>query len=256
MARRRADILINGISAREAEPRIIIREIEEEEPEADILTADIAGRNGIVIRNVRWKQRRIILRFAVREIRDLTARADAFRRIAAWAEGEKLQISSRPGMHLDVYRTGMPTPGPIRDYTAEGEITWTTAGPPWWKNDISEAALATGKSGTAILHTGGTAEEPLNALITAEAALNTITISCNGYSMSLSGLGISEGGKLEIGHGRDGVLYIRSGSTGKISCRSAASDDEIMLQPGQKNSISFTGNASCTWEFTAEGWNQ
>lgn len=253
-ASRRVEAYIDGIALTQAVPGAIIRQITEDVPQTEQTAFSLPGTDGQRILGVSRRSRKISVEFVLREIHDLTLRAQMQEQAAAWAHDGVLTVSYRPDRRIRVRCTAPPVIGAARDYTQVLKAEFT-APLPWWEDAAETVFTMTGTSGAQNMRiTGSTLYVPVTARITpAEATLTTLSITCRGTSMSFSDLNVAAGTPLVIGYTDEGYLTIRAGAVDWMSARSPASSDELLIQPGFSNTITFSANTAVTLELSARG---
>lgn len=252
---RHVEIYLNGTSLRSvAQTRTWIQQVTEEVPAPDMVTAAFPGWDGE--RLVRGERRglKVTVTVTIHEVFNLAARAAALEAIAKWVgSGGVLTASYRTGQRLRVVPSGRPALGAVRDYTQEVKIEFTAYAVPYWEDATATAVTGTaGATGSLSITVPGSHETPLDAEITAGAAVTSLALTVNGRTISLTGLSLSSGDKVTFEHTDEDILLIKAGSTHILSKRTADSADDLLLIPGA-NTVSWTADGSVTVKAMARG---
>jgi hypothetical protein len=235
---------INGVSLRDLDGRILVRTVSEQTPQATLTYGDNPGRHGQRLLSRVRETRRVTVTFAVRELRDLSARAAVVDAVNAWAQDGYLETSYRPGKRLRVLVAARAAVQDPRNYNEEFSIQLDAPDPFWEDRDAQPLALS-GTSGSGKLHNLGSAPaRPVITVIPTGSTLNTLTLTVNGESMRFTGLAVPATTALVMDYDAEGYLRIRAGSANKYGCRTADSADELTAAAGA-SAVSFTANVSC-----------
>ena len=180
--------------------------------------------------------------------------------ISKWARnGRRLQIADRSSQELRVCCTALPKISDTRDWGKVLSMTFTAYETPWWENTVPwiVRSATAGTEHHAYLRFGADhPESQLDVVVTAVAAVDSLTVSVCDDRMAFSGLGMAAGDQLHIVH-EDGLLvaYVLSGAKRRpcLSCRSAESSDDLMVCEGKNNPILLTADAAVTAAFSTRG---
>ena len=244
---------INNISLQGLDGRILIQGINDNAPQTEILYADNPGRPGQRLLTRRRVNRRISITFAIRELRDLAARAAIVDKVNGWAQDGVLQISNRPEQQLRVVCAGRASITSPRDYTEEFKIDYDAAASPYWEDRTPQALTITGSSGIGSLLNRGTADAMAAVTVTPTGgALGALTISVGACTFSFSGLSVANNTPLRIDYDERGILRVLAGNASRISCRTAISDDDLIAAPGI-NAVSFLADTACAVRVEVRG---
>lgn len=244
---------LNNVSLQGLDGRILVQNIPDNAPQTELLYGDNPGRSGQRWLARRRVNRRVSVVFAIRELRDLAARAAILDRVNGWAQDGVLQISNRPGQQLRVLcagRAAMMTP---RDYREEFTIDFDAAASPFWEDRVAQMLRLTGTGGSGSILNRGTADALAAVTVTPTGGtLQTLTITLGAYHFALSGLNVAQGVPLRIGYDERGYLYIKTSAASLLACRSDQSTDDLMAAPGY-NEVSFTASTACQVETEVRG---
>ena len=243
---------LNGVSLRDLDPRILVRTVNEQAPQESTEYGDRPGEDGQVLISRRRETRRVSIVFAVRELRDLTARANVVDAANRWAQDGRLCVSYRPDKQLRVAVAARACMQDPRNYNEEYRID-LDAPWPYWADISPRRATLSGATGSGSLTNLGSAPARVCVTVTPTGgALSTLTLTVGGSAFSLSGLGVAQNTALTIGYDARGILYIRAANADKLGCRSAASADDLIAAPGI-SSVGFTANTACNVVFEVRG---
>lgn len=245
---------MNGIRLQDAAPKVWITQAEETVDSLDVTTAVIPGWDGE--RPIRTARRsmRVKISAQIHEVRDLAARAAAFEAIAAWAgEGGILTLSNRPGRRLRVVTTSSPSLGKIRDYTQQVDIEFTAYAPPFWEDEYPiTKAVSSAASGSVTFTVTGSHRTLLDVSATATGSLSSFSVTCGSSTIALTGLSVAANTPLILSHTDEDWLTIRAGTSSLLSKRTAASADDLILQPGA-NTVSWTASRAVALTLSTRG---
>lgn len=246
------DAYLNGASLRAANGRIRVTNIQQEITQKSSY-GENTGLDGRRRHRTRRELIRVTVEFGLLEIYDATAREAAVEAANAWADDGILRISSKPGRQLRVQCRARAAIREPRNPKERFSIVFETAESPFWE-DVSPAQLTL--SGTeasqAFRIPGTTAMEGEVRITPGSGTLNSLQLSLGDSAFSFTGLNVAAGHTLIIDHDENGYLRIRADNVSRLSCRSAASDDELMAGPGQALA-SFTADTPCSVVFLARG---
>lgn len=197
----------------------------------------------------------IEIHFLVRE-RNIARRAEILGRIRGWAQPGYLTTTEHPGKRLYVVCSRLPSASAQR-WTEELTMAMTAYDVPYWEDERplsctvhcepynTEASFT--HQGTARLYQRGTAPAPMDATITANAALNKVRlVGGEAYKyLQFDGLGMKAGDVLTISHDERGILYAKVNGESVLHKRTTASQDDLMVKPGE-NTITLRADNVCT----------
>lgn len=197
----------------------------------------------------------IEIHFLVRE-RNIARRAEILDRIRGWAQPGYLTTTEHPGKRLHVVCSRLPSASAQR-WTEELTMAMTAYDVPYWEDERplsctvhcepynTEASFT--HKGTARLYQRGTAPAPMNATITANAALNKVRlVGGEAYKyLQFDGLGMKAGDVLTISHDERGILYAKVNGESVLHKRTTASQDDLMVKLGE-NTITLRADNVCT----------
>ena len=251
---RRMKVWCNGVSLTDAVPSAIIRGIYEDNPENDLMTGERPGQPGQWVIYNKRTQLTVRIEIVIREVFDLEARARALQAVCVWAQNGILELSNRPDQQLNCVVIQRPALGADRDYTQTFSIEFAAISCPYWQSRFEDIASTTGTTGEVVFNPAGSLETPLMFTVTPSAdTLTAFSATCNGATLSFSGLDIGAGETLELYYDENALQWIKADGVSALGKRNANSDDDIFIKPGTTNTISFTANTACSVTFKARG---
>lgn len=238
------------------DPSIYIRDIAYNAPRTMITTSDIPGRNGQRVTGRSARSTSVQITIEIHE-QDVARRQDVCRRIQAWAmKGGSLTTNDRRDQRLRVLCEEPPAISSALKWTQALRMTFAAYAQPFWEDETPRSVSLSGTNSDKPLYTPG-----IGALTRVEAsvkntsgsAINTLTLSAGGTTFDFTGLNLAANETLEIGYDENDLLTIRAGNTSKMSCRTAASDDDLMIETGKSETVSIRAGGSVSATFRARG---
>lgn len=248
----RYEVTLNGIALSSVHPDILILDVNYAAPGYERETFTSAKRHGARIHRLYKGQASVTISFAVRAY-DIRTRQQIVQEICKWAKnGGDLQINDRPGQKLVCVCEALPAVSSVQKWTDTLYMTFTAYNLPYWQATKAVALEMTGTSESGTLFIPGSAPETMvEATITANAALSSISLTVGDTTLQLTGLSISAESTIVISYDADMIQSIKTGTTSLLSKRSGA--DDLIAACGETNTFSFVSSASCTVEFRARG---
>ena len=233
--------------------QILIQQVYEDPPQMEIITGERPGRYGERMISTTRKSLRVSIEAAIQELHDLSVRARIQERMAAWAMGRELRLSSRPERRLLVSCTAMPALSAVRNYTQTLRIEFTAHAVPYWEDAVPMQTALRGTRGSGTLVIPGTVRTPVSLTVRpTDAALTSFTATVGGAFIALSGLSVPKGESLSFERSEWDDLAILLGGASQLSHRSAQSADDLLARPGRAD-VAFTANTACEVAFSTRG---
>lgn len=251
----RYQVVLNGISLQSLSTDILITDISYPEPRIQLSTYTRAKRDGAGIHQ-RYKDKTVVsIRFMIRAY-DIARRQQICQQVRNWAkDGGDLRINDRPGQRLVCICEYIPMLNSVRNYTEEIEIQFAAYAVPYWQELIPESISLSGSSANGDFYVPGDAPETVvEAIITANATLTSISLTTGDTTLALSGISVPSGSSIQITYDDELIQSIKTGNTSLLAKRTGA--DDLMAKCGTINHVSFTADASCTVTFRARGWSE
>lgn len=242
---RRMKVWCNGISLTDAVPSAIIRGVQEDDPEVDLMTGERPGQPGQRVLYAKRTQLTVRVEIVLREVFDLAKRAQALQAVCAWAQDGTLELSNRPDQQLECIVTQRPALGADRDYTQLLSIEFAAIDCPYWLSRVEDSVSGTGTSGTLSLNASGSVDTPLMFDVTPSGgSLTSFSVTANGETINLTGLNVAAGEKLKLYYDSNALQWITADGASVLSSRSADSADDIWITPGVPTDVAYTANVS------------
>lgn len=236
-------VALNGVQLDQIDNSIVIRRVDPGVTHESVQAVSLMGGAGQRITGEHWDTLEVSVSFAI-DIpkKQLAARRAVFDQVIAWALAKGwLTVNWLTGKRMHVDKVVIPDSGDMFAWTNDFTIVFRAYAVPFWTDD--EATEATGSSITV----PGNVETVCDAEITngSGSTIDTLSVGVGDSSMSFTNLGLADGERLVIGHGDDGMLYIRI-YTGEsyyrrvMDKRTGGSSDDLYVKPGA-NAITVTG---------------
>lgn len=244
------DCALNGVSLSSLSERICILDIRESAPRLRQTSLALypEGRQ-----QYQLQRDSITLQivFAVHE-ENPELRSLVFQHIRSWAaSGGVLTVSDHPGLQLTVICTELPSVT-SEDWTEKCVLSFQTTRCPYWE-DAAETIVS--GSGTMSVHLPGTASfAPVNALILndGDAPITRITVQAADSRMTFEGIHLPAG-RLMLLNQTDGPLKAWAAGQSVLHCRTADSDDQLLLPCGQESLVCTDADGTAFTTFTVRG---
>lgn len=234
---------LDGQGLQDIDPAICLRDIREEAP--PLRAAALEGLGDGMRLTRRWRPRLTVsVTFEVHEYDPARRKAIAMK-ACAWARDGWLTLSDRPGQRLRVICERLPAVDSALRWTDPLTIGFAAYALPFWQEAHPASATFAGRSGSAAVTPAGTRPCFLEAEITATEPVSALTLTAGGGRYELTGLGMRAGETLSIGYEADSHRqFMRVGQRSVLSCRSAASADDLMLTPRKPNSVGIEADGA------------
>lgn len=258
---RHIEILLDSIPLSAVGP-YLVQQVHEDAPTLELTTGDRPGRSGQLLVARHRSELKVSVELQIRERFDLARRAYYVERLAAWANGllavspsprHRLELSNHAGRRLNVVCSADPAPMEARNPASLIRVEFTAHEIPFWEDQTPTWLALSGASGSGQITVPGTVDTPVSLIVTPTGgALTDCSVTAGGTSVALSGLNIPAETGLNLEQDIRDDLAITSGGASLLSCRSAASDDQLLVSPGTA-SVSFTANTACNVAFYLRG---
>lgn len=239
----------------EVDPRIVIQSIDESTPSWNVTAVSRAGRIGQYYTGTERRYRDIVIKFAIRIIRDLPGREEVLQKVAAWATGgHTLTVSYREGQRLPVICSALPAVQGIDRWAEAYQLTLRAYGIPDWIAAEAETETASGSSGTAALEVtaNGGGKLELSAVNSSSGNCNVVQVSVGTQVIRFENLGLAAGETLAVSYDDNDVMSAKIGTRSVLAKRTTASVDDIWLESGE-NTITYSSGQALGWIFGCYG---
>ena len=244
------DCALNGVLLSSLSQRISVLDIQESTPKVHqtALTLFPEGRQQL---QVRRDSITVKVLFAIHEEKPYL-RTRVLERIRQWAApGGVLTCTDHVDRQLTVICTGMPTIT-ADNWTEPCTVTFQTTRCPYWEDVILSSING---DGALSIYVPGTAEYTLvNALIQNDSGedITRITLRAGSTQMTFENI-LFPAGYLMLLNETDGPLKVEILGESILHCRTADSDDLLLLPCGKESTVYATADKSVSAGFTARG---
>ena len=235
-------VALGGVQLDEIHEAIVIRRIDQGTPTESLEAVERMGGYGQRMTGQHYNLLDVTVSYAIDVPKgEMALRRQIMDAVNSWALAKGwLTVNWMEDRQMYVDHVIIPNGGDPWNWTEDYTITFRAYNIPFWQ-DVSASQV---KSGTAAkgriwLTANGNMNTPLDVSFRnmSGMTINTISISTNGKSISLTNLGLSGSGTLDISHGTDGLLQMKIGSTCVYEKYTGA--DDLLLTPGN-NAIDYT----------------
>lgn len=252
-ALKRLDAWLNGQSLRAVDGIILVPQITEDAPQIETTYGENPGGHGQRLLQRRRVSRRITITVQLRELYDLARRAETLDALNAWAQDGLLQVSYRPGKQIPVQCVSRPAMGAAREVTGEYTIGFDAAVQPFWEDIVPTSLTLTGAEASGTLIVPGTQPTRVTATVTPTGgALSEFSISAGACAFAFAGLDVAQGTPVTIEYIGHDILAVTAGGVSLLDKRAAASDDDLLVDPGRRP-VAFEADTACTVTVYARG---
>lgn len=244
------DCALNGVLLSSLSQRISVLDIQESAPKVhqSALTLFPEGRQQL---QVRRDSITVKVLFAIHEEKPYL-RTRVLQRIRDWAApGGVLTATDHTDQQLTVICTELPAITG-EDWTETCTVTFQTTRCPYWEDAILSSANG---DGALTIYIPGTAEYTLvNALIqnASDEDITRLTLRAGSTQMTFENI-LFPAGQLLLLNETDGPLKAEIFGESILHCRTADSDDLLLLPCGKESTIYATADKTVAAGFTARG---
>ena len=236
---------------------IVIQDVNEPDPEMDIVYTSRPVRGGQDIVKKRRKSLRVTIEAKIHELYDLKKRTAIRQAIAKWCSGSILELSNHPDQQLHVVCRSEPGIGAVRDFNAQLSIELDADIIPYWEEKLANTVTGSGTSGSTNLLIAGTAKEiPVEVRFVPSGTVSSlaVAVACGGVTKAITLSGMSVSNSIVFGRDDQDRLTITDGTTGTslMRYRTTASADDLVV-PAGKATISWNASGSGSIYFSARG---
>ena len=246
---------LDGVELSAIAPEIIVTDITHNAPVREARASDIAGRNGKLYTRTVTSSAGVTVFFEI-HTQDVRRRALIMEDVQRWAmPGGVLTTSDRPDRVLRVVCESLPTVGSAQKWTGVCSIGFVAYAVPFWEDETPRWVSITGNGRKSLFVTGFAAPAVVEARVTntGSGTISSVTLTAGETSMTFAGLALKSGQTLTVSHDERGLLTARIGGTSVLGKRTAASSDELELEPGKNATLSVTTNGTASTTFEVRG---
>ena len=250
--RSRYDVYLNDIALSSLHTDLQVLDISYSAPNVKNVTYSLAKRDGLKLARRYVETASVTISFEL-HIYDTHKRQTALQDVNQWAaKGGILRTSDRQGQMLRCVCTNYPTINSAMRWNDALSITFTAFSYPYWQSITAATLTLTGTSASDTVYVDGSADGTyVEAQITANASLSSVTLTVGSYSITLSGLNIPANGVIRLTYDSDMIQSIVYGEASLLDKRTGA--DDLIAECNAYNTMSVTASASVTCVFTARG---
>ena len=246
---------LDGVELSAIAPEIIVTDITHNAPVREVRASDIAGRNGKLYTRTVTSSTGVTVSFEI-HTPDVRRRASLMEEVQRWAmPGGVLTTSDRPDRVLRVVCDSPPTIGSAQKWTGVCSIGFVAYAVPFWEDETPRRVSITGNGSKSLFVPGFAAPAGVEARITntGSSAISSVTLTAGDTSMTFAGVALEAGQTMTIAHDVRGLLTARIGGESVLDKRTAASSDELELEPGKHATLSVTTDATASTTFEVRG---
>lgn len=246
---------LDGVELSAIAPEIIVTDITHNAPVREVRTSDIAGRNGKLYTRTVTSSAGVTVSFEI-HTQDVRRRAAIMEDVQRWAmPGGALTTSDRPDRVLRVVCETLPTVGSAQKWTGISSIGFVAYAVPFWEDETPRRVSITGNGSKNLFVPGFAAPASVEAMIknTGSSAISSVTLTAGDTSMTFNGLSLEAGQTMTLAHDARGLLTARIGSTSVLDKRTAASSDELELEPGKNATLNAATDGTASTTFDVRG---
>lgn len=246
---------LDGVELSAIAPEIIVTDITHNAPIRENRSSNIAGRNGKLYTRTVTSSAGVTVSFEI-HTQDVRRRAAIMEDVQRWAmPGGVLTTSDRPDRVLRVVCESLPTIGSAQKWTGVCSIGFVAYAVPFWEDETPRRVSITGNGRKSLFVPGFAAPAGVEAKVTntGSGTISSVTLTAGETSMTFNGLSLGAGQTMTIAHDARGLLTARIGGTSVLGKRTAASSDELELEPGKNAALSVTTNGTASTTFEVRG---
>ena len=246
---------LDGVELSAIAPEIIVTDITHNAPVREVRAYDIAGRNGKLYTRTVTSSAGVTVSFEI-HTPDVRRRAAIMEDVQRWAmPGGVLTTSDRPDRVLRVVCESLPTIGSAQKWTGISSIGFVAYAVPFWEDETPRRVSITGNGRKSLFVPGFAAPASVEAMVknTGSGTISSVTLTAGDTSMTFNGLSLGSGQTMMLSHDVRGLLTARIGGTSVLGKRTAASSDELELEPGKNAVLSVTTNGTASTTFEVRG---
>lgn len=246
---------LDGVELSAIAPEIIVTDITHNAPVREVRASDIAGRNGKLYTRTVTSSAGVAVSFEI-HTPDVRRRAAIMEDVQRWAmPGGVLTTSDRPDRVLRVVCESLPTIGSAQKWTGSCSIGFVAYAVPFWEDETPRRVSITGNGNKTLFVPGFAAPASVDAKVTntGSGAISSVTLTAGDTAMTFAGLAMEAGQTMTLAHDARGLLTARIGNASVLDKRTAASSDELELEPGKNATLSATTNGTASTTFEVRG---
>ena len=244
---------LNNTSLSGLDSSILVLDIAYQRQEMNDKTFAIAKRHGARFVDRIFGTTSVTISFEIRKYA-IADRQSVCAKVVKWAKnGGTLEVGDRTGQFLQCVCTDFPVIDSAKKWTAPLSITFAGFAVPFWQEKTAVTKTLTGTSDTDTLTVPGNVDGAfVEATITANASLSSVSLTVNSRTLTLSGLSLSANDVIHISYDANAIQSIYVSTTSLLGKRSGV--DDLLAKCGESNNLSISASASVTVVFSVKGW--
>ena len=246
---------LDGVELSAIAPEIIVIDITHNAPVREVRASSIAGRNGKLYMRTVTSSTGVTVSFEI-HTPDVRRRAAIMEDVQRWAmPGGVLTTSDRPDRVLRVVCDSPPAIGSAKNWTGVCSIGFVAYSVPFWEDETPRRVSITGNGSKSLFVPGFAAPASVEATVknTGSGVISSVTLTAGDTSMTFNGLSLAAGQTMTIAHDARGLLTARIGGASVLDKRTAASSDELELEPGRNAALTVTTDGTASTTFAVRG---
>ena len=246
---------LDGVELSAIAPEIIVTDITHNAPVREVRASDIAGRNGKLYTRTVTSSAGVTVSFEI-HTPDVRRRAAIMEDVQRWAmPGGVLTTSDRPDRVLRVVCESLPIIGSAQKWTGTCSIGFVAYAVPFWEDEAPRRVTISGNGSKSLFAPGFAAPASVEAAVknTGSSAISSVKLTAGDTSMTFIGISLSSGQTMTLAHDARGLLTARIGGASVLDKRTAASSDELELEPGKNATLSVATNGTSSTTFEVRG---
>lgn len=239
-------VSLGGVQLDSLDNSIVIKSVDPGVPHESVNAVNRMGGFGQRMTRHHWETLEVSVKFAIDLPKtQMIARRAVFDKIIKWAIGGGwLTTNQMNGKRMYAEKAVIPSGGDMWEWVSEYTIIFRAYGVPFWQDATATADVSGVLTVPGILRTVCDAEIANGG----NSTIDSLTVTAGNSTMEFSELGLAAGETLKIGHGNDGVLWIRiySNNTYRsvLDKRTGGSADDLYVDPGVRTVSASSGTAS------------
>jgi len=248
----RYEVKMDGVSLAAQDSSICVLDIQPGAVSPQYRTSRAANRHGARVDDLYVEKSVVKVLFEIHKY-SIADRMEVCQKVQKWARKGILTTNDRAGQRLHAVCESFPAAN-AKSWTAPLEVAFAGYFPPFWEDDTETTVTVSSGQSTSKNIPGNAPETLVSAVVTAGAALDSMTLTVNGKSLVLSGISVSTGGVVTVGYDGYGDLFVRNGNTSILNKVTAASADDLRVPCGTDNvPFAFASSAAATCVYKLRG---
>lgn len=247
---------LNDVSLASLSPKILIRDIQYEQPNFSLYKSTLADRHGAFVTGDYVERASVTILFEIREY-DIAQRQKILSDVIVWAkDGGTLCTNDRSGQKLVCVLEKPPyIPSTLR-WTDVLQMTFSAYGIPYWQSINQKAtAFSSNGSGSTLEVDGDAKETFVNVTISGHSdVLTWLDVNCYDSTIKLRNLSLPVGRTVQFTYDGNGILSIKSNGQSLMAYRTSDSDDNLVLPCGRTSTVNVSASSVVAVACYARGW--